>query len=313
MGKILLFYKYVDIIYPEQIKKWQFKLCRELNLTGRIILAHEGINATLGGTNEAIDAYKNEVAHHPLFGGIDFKESPGNADHFPRLRIVVKDEIVRLGLDTKTITPKNGGKHLTPEETHALLQNKPKDLVILDGRNYFEARIGTFKDAITPNINHFREFPEYIDQNLEQFKDKEVLMFCTGGIRCERASTYLKIKGVAKEVYQVEGGIHRYIEKFPDGFFRGKNYVFDARVAVKVNDDILSNCDLCNVPYDEYTNCLNAECNKQYLGCPACIEKLNNTCSEICQELVANKKVVIRTIPKRIAGDQNAITPQSAK
>ena len=130
----------------------------------------------------------------------------------------------------KTVTAKNGGKHLTPEETHNLIAQKPNDLVILDARNDYEWRIGAFEGAIKPDIEHFRQFPKFVDDNLEQFKDKQVLMYCTGGIRCERASTYLKEKGVAKNVYQILGGIHRYAEQYPDGFFRGKNYVFDDRI-----------------------------------------------------------------------------------
>lgn len=303
-GKILLFYKYVDILYPVQIQKWQRKLCTELNLTGRVVLAEEGINATVGGSIEACETYKKIMLEHPLFQGIDFKESDGNGSVFPRMRIVVKNEICHLGLDTKTITSKDGGIHLTPAQTHELIATK-KDLVILDGRNYYEARIGKFTNAITPEINHFRDFPAWVDTNIEQFKDKEVLMYCTGGIRCERATAYFKLKGVAKQVYQIEGGIHRYAEQFPDGYFRGKNYVFDARVAAKVNDDILGACDLCQIACDDFTNCLNASCNKQFIGCSACLESYGNCCGALCKQLVQEKKVVIRTKPKKITLDSN--------
>lgn len=300
MGKIILFYKYVDIVYPEQIRKWQEKLCKQLKLTGRVLVAHEGINATLGGTMQALEEYKQAIGNHELFGNIDFKESDGTSDYFPRLQIVVRKEITHLGLDTKQITAKDGGVHLTPQRAHNLIKDSP-DLVIFDARNNYESRIGTFKNAITPSIKNFRELPQYIDDHPEFFKDKEVLMFCTGGIRCERASSYLKSKKIAKKVYQIEGGIHRYVEQFPNGYFRGKNYVFDGRIAVKVNDDILSSCDICSIPYNDYTNCLNAECNKQYIACNPCIEKLSNTCGKECLELVLNNKVVIRKVPKRAA------------
>ncbi len=231
---------------------------------------------------------------HPLFGDIDFKDSFGGAEYFPRLRIVVKEEIVKMGISPEKLTAKEGGKHLTPKETHELLQNKPKDLIILDTRNKYEAEIGKFEDAVIPDIKYFRQFPEYIDQNLEQFKDKEVLMYCTGGVRCERATAYLKSKGVAKEIYQIEGGIHRYAEQYPDGFFKGKNYVFDARVAMSVNNDVLGRCLVCNIQCDDYMNCLNAECNNHFIGCADCMLKLNETCSEKCQELVMQNKVHIR-------------------
>lgn len=291
MGKILLFYKYVDIIYPVQVMKWQKKLCADLGLTGRIILAHEGVNGTVGGSDEHVELYKKAMEKHPLFGNIDFKESPGDASCFPKMRIVVKNEIVHLGLDTKTVTAHDAGIHLNPQQAHDLLSKKSDKLVILDARNAHESRVGTFAGAITPAINTFRELPDYIDNNIEQFKDKEVFMFCTGGIRCERASAYLKSKGVASTVYQLEGGIHRYAEQFPDGFFRGKNYVFDGRVAVTVNEDVLSTCDLCPAACNEYTNCFNAHCNNHFIACPSCVEQYGNTCGARCHELLTTGQV----------------------
>ena len=160
----------------------------------------------------------------------------------------MRKEIVHLGLDPEQISPAQGGQHLTPAQVHALMTDKPDNLVILDARNDYEWQIGKFKDAVTPPIKNFREFLDYIDQNIEQFKDKEVLMYCTGGIRCERATSYLNSKNVASKVYQIDGGIHRYVEQYPDGYFRGKNYVFDHRVSLKVNDDILGSCSLCAIP-----------------------------------------------------------------
>lgn len=298
MGKIILFYKYVQIEYPKQILKWQEKICSELGLKGRIILGHEGINATLGGSESHIERYKQLMNNHPLFGGIDFKESNGDDNYFPRLRIVIKKEIVNLGLDPSTITADQGGIHVTPEQAHKMMAQPEPDLVILDCRNNFETKIGTFINSIRPDTTYFREFPKYVDEHQDMFKNKKVLMACTGGIRCERASAYLKSKGVAQEVYQIQGGIHRYAEQFPDGFFRGKNYVFDARVSVPVTSDILASCDLCARPYDEYANCMNAECNKQFIGCPTCLEQYQHTCGAMCQELVASGKVAKR--PARI-------------
>jgi len=300
MSKIILFYKYVNIENPNEIMVWQRELCESLELKGRIIIATEGINATLGGTHDNIEKYMQAMNVHPLFMGIDFKDSIGGSEYFPRLRIVVKNEIVNLGIKPEDLTVENTGKHLTPKQTHELLQNKPKDLIILDGRNNYEAAVGKFEDAITPDIRYFRQFPEYIDQNLEQFKDKSVLMYCTGGIRCERASAYLKSKNIAKEVYQVEGGIHRYVEEYPDGYFKGKNYVFDARITMPVNNEILGQCFVCKAKCDDYVNCLNAECNKHFISCSDCVLKLNETCSEKCQDLVAQNKVYIRPKFKRL-------------
>lgn len=296
---IILFYKYITISNPNQIRSWQHALCARLRLKGRIILAQEGINGTLAGTEEAITQYMQAMQEHPLFGNIDFKSSDGSIHDFPRLRVVVKSEIVRLGIDPEKLSSRDGGKHLTPAQAHELMSAKPQDLVLLDGRNNYESRIGTFAGAITPDINNFRDLPEYIDKNLEQFQNKTVLMFCTGGIRCERASAYLKSKQTATEVLQISGGIHRYIEQFPDGHFKGKHYVFDGRIALPVSNDILGNCDTCNTPYDQYSNCINAFCNKQILSCPVCIENLYNSCSQDCAQLVNTKSVVVRAKPRR--------------
>lgn len=299
MGKVILFYKYIAITYPKQIQKWQEKLCKELGLTGRVLIATEGINATLGGSDAMIDKYKQLMNEHELFGGIDFKESIGGSDCFVRLSIKVKDEIVRLSKDVIQVNARNGGAHLTPEQVHALLQSGNKDLLVLDARNNYESAIGRFENAVTPDIKTFRQFPDYVDHNLDQFKDKTVLMYCTGGIRCERASAYLKLKGVAKEVLQLEGGICRYVEKYPDGFFKGKNYIFDGRIAVPVNDQVLGTCFVCKASCDQYTNCLNAQCNRHCIVCLDCIKDLSNCCSHECQALVAHAKVVKRT-PLRV-------------
>lgn len=292
-GIILLYYKYVSIQYPQQVVNWIRALCQRLNLKGRILVATEGINGTVGGTPEAIEEFKKEFLAHPLFGGTDLKESAGSADHFPRLMVKVKNEIVALGINPDELTVKDTGIHLTPEQTHELIANK-ENLIILDTRNDYESRIGKFKNAIIPPLASFRDFPKYIEDNLELFKDKEVLMYCTGGVRCERATAVLNVKNVAKQVYQIDGGICRYVEKFPEGFFRGKNYVFDDRIALKVNDDILSDCDLCHTPADTYTNCMNAFCNKQFIACKTCRDNLEYTCSSDCFEKVRAGTVKVR-------------------
>lgn len=291
MGKVLLYYKYITIEYPKRIVKWQHKICQELKLTGRILIGREGINGTVGGQTEAIELYKKIVHHHPLFKDMVFKESAGSAESFPRLQIKERDEIVRLGIDPELIKAQDGGIHLTPEQTHQILSNPDENVVLFDARNEYEWQIGAFENAIKPPIRYFRELPNYIDTNLEQFKDKKVVMYCTGGIRCERASAYLKSKNVAEQVYQMGGGIHTYIEQYPDGFFKGKNYVFDARIATKANEVILGTCTLCTTACDEYTNCLNAACNNHFICCDACKQQLQNTCSAACYDLVYIKQV----------------------
>ncbi|HEV2601405.1 MAG TPA: rhodanese-related sulfurtransferase [Candidatus Babeliales bacterium] len=294
MGKILLFYKYVTIEYPKRTLKWQQKLCADLKLTGRILLGHEGINGTVGGSDEHIAHYKNAMRKDPLFADIDFKESEGGAECFPKMRIAVRDEIVSIGIPADQLTPKQGGAHLNPDEAHALIQSNPDNLVILDARNKVEWQVGAFTNAVKPDIDNFRDLPAYIDSNLEQFKDKQVLMYCTGGVRCERASAYLNTKGVAAQVYQIEGGIQRYTDAYPDGYFRGKNYVFDGRVTVKINDDILGSCALCDTSCDDFINCRNVLCNKHMISCADCTITFKNSCSAACLELLENNQVATR-------------------
>lgn len=306
MGTIIIFYKYVHIEYPKQVLKWQKKICQELGLKGRVFLAHEGINATLGGSIENIERYKKIMDEHPLLNGIDYKESPGNADFFPRLYVVVRNEIVHLGIDPEKLTPEHGGQHLQPDEVHALMKSKPDNLVILDTRNDYEWRIGKFEGAITPPIETFKDLPAYIDQHLDEFKDKQVLMYCTSGVRCERATAYLNQKQVAQKVYQINGGIQRYTQQYPDGYFRGKNYVFDDRIAIKINNDVLSTCDLCPAACDDYANCLNAECNAHYIACADCLKKYANCCSQECTDLVTSKQVKLR--PERPKVDPSFCT-----
>lgn len=306
MGKILLYYKYMPIECPKRTYKWQKNLCTNLGLTGRILLGHEGINGTVGGSDDAIEYYKRAMRKDPLFADIDFKESEGGAEYFPRMRIAIRDEIVSIGIPADKLTPANGGAHLKPHEVHELIQSKPDDLIILDARNTYESRIGAFEGAIKPDITNFRDFPEYIDKNLDTFKDKQVLMYCTGGVRCERATAYLQEKNVSKKIYQVEGGIQKYTDQYPDGYFRGKNYVFDARIAVKINDDILSSCDMCGKACNDYNNCLNALCNNHFIACPSCVDSKKSACSDICMILLEEKKVAAR--PKfRCANNQKKV------
>ena len=300
MNSIILFYKYIFIKDPNAILKWQKEICFRLGLKGRVILAQEGINGTLGGDHKAIEIYKREMLAHPLFGEIDFKQTDNTGNHFPRLRIVVKKEIVNLGLDPEAIKADQAGIHLEPSQAHELIEKKPANLVIIDCRNQVESAIGTIPGAIKPEVARFRDFPAYVDQHLDNLKDKQVLMYCTGGVRCERASAYIKSKGVAQEVYHIKGGIHRYIEQFPDGFFRGKNYVFDGRTAIKVTNDILGTCSICQTSCDEYTNCLRALCNRHFIGCQDCLEKYGNTCSAVCHDMIMNQNAPKRPNPCKV-------------
>jgi predicted sulfurtransferase len=301
MGNILLYYKYVAITDPVALSREQRELCTRLGLTGRIIIAHEGINGTVGGSLEAAEHYQQAMHKNPLFSDMEFKISEGGSDCFPRLTISVKEEIVHLGISPKELSADQAGDYLSPKQVHELINEQKENLVLLDTRNTYETAIGTFKNALIPPIENFRDLPAYIDAHQELFKNKEVVMFCTGGVRCERATAYLKTKGIADKVYHIKGGIVRYTEAYPDGHFRGKNYVFDGRVSVQINNDIIGKCQFCATPFDDCSNCVNTRCNNRMLSCPDCSEKYYNSCSTTCADLIKNSAVPVRTIPARVS------------
>ncbi len=295
-GKIFTYYRYVPIENPKEIARWKQAICQKLQITGRILIATEGINGTVSGSVENLDEYKKIVLLHPLFFDMNIQEEVGFSDCFPRLQVTVKTSIVHFGTFVDT---KQAGTRLKPDEFHTFISKKTDDLIVLDVRNSYESRIGKFDDALLAPIDYFRELPTYFDVNKESFKNKTVAMYCTGGIRCEAASAYLLTNGMAKQVVHLEGGIIAYAKQYQNGFFRGKNYVFDARVSVSITDDILSVCDICSVKCDEYAHCSNASCNKQIVSCISCLNLLKNCCSRQCHDLVQEGKVKERPLFKR--------------
>ncbi|XP_074530415.1 thiosulfate sulfurtransferase/rhodanese-like domain-containing protein 2 [Halichoeres trimaculatus] len=290
-GKVLLYYHYCQVEDPHVICAWQKALCEKLHLTGKVRVATEGINGTVGGTNTATDLYVKAMCSHHVFKmkEEDFKTSDGGAECFTDLRVGVYKEIVPMGVDPDVVSYKRAGVHLEPEEFHkevkALLSkgNLNNDTILLDCRNFYESKIGQFQQCLAPDIRKFSYFPDYVDQNLELFRDKKVLMYCTGGIRCERGSAYLRSKDVCKEVYQLKGGIHKYLEQFPDGFYRGKLFVFDERYAISSNNDIISDCRYCGSPWDQYKLCSTQFCCQLVLSCPSCRGAGHTACCPTCQ------------------------------
>lgn len=290
-GKVLLYYHYCHVDDPHAICAWQKALCEKLHLTGKVRVATEGINGTVGGTNTATDLYIKAMCSHPVFKmeEEDFKTSSGGAECFTDLRVGIYKEIVPMGVDPGVISYERAGVHLEPEEFHkeveALLSkgDPSSDTILLDCRNFYESKIGQFTQCLAPDIRKFSYFPDYVDQNLELFRDKKVLMYCTGGIRCERGSAYLRSKDVCKEVYQLKGGIHKYLEQFPDGFYRGKLFVFDERYAISSNNDVISDCRYCGSPWDQYKLCSTQFCCQLVLSCPRCREAEHTACCPTCQ------------------------------
>ncbi|XP_038058117.1 thiosulfate sulfurtransferase/rhodanese-like domain-containing protein 2 [Patiria miniata] len=294
-GQILLYYKYVEIEDPDEVADWQRELCQRLQLTGKIRLATEGLNGTVGGSLEATEVYIQSVMTHPIFKDmtpLDFKKSSGDSSHFPKgLKVGVHKEIVPMGVDPNALSYKQAGKHLTPSEFHKEMKHSinpettPRDTMILDCRNFYESKIGQFKGAVTPNIRKFSYWPEYVDKNLDLFQDKRVIMYCTGGIRCERGSAYLKSKGVCKEILQLQGGVHKYLEEYPNGHFKGKLFVFDDRYAIRANDEVVADCFHCGQAWDQYQPCSSSHCHQLVLACPSCREAGQTTCCRLCRDI----------------------------
>ncbi|KAG9281160.1 thiosulfate sulfurtransferase/rhodanese-like domain-containing protein 2 [Astyanax mexicanus] len=291
-GEVLLYYSYCQIRDPKLICSWQSELCSRLHLTGKVRVATEGINGTVGGTKTATKLYIKAMLSHPIFKIMqveDFKTSEGGAECFSELKVGVYKEIVPMGVDPDTISYRLAGTHLEPEQFHKEVQSlledasSKNDTILLDCRNFYESKIGQFKNCLAPDIRKFSYFPDYVEKNLDLFRNKKVLMYCTGGIRCERGSAYLRSKNVCKEVYQLKGGIHKYLEQFPEGFYRGKLFVFDDRYAISFNKDIISDCRYCGAPWDQYQLCSTDFCCQLVLSCSSCRQKGLTACCPLCQ------------------------------
>ena len=288
---ILLFYKYIQIEDPERVRDWQRSVCQKLNLTGRLIIAHEGINVTLEGTTENVLEYIKELETDSRFSGIHFKKSAGTGDAFPKLSVKVRKEIVSLHLKDDIDPNQITGKHLAPEELKQWYESG-KEFYVIDMRNDYEFKVGRFKDSVLMPIQNFRDIPSALSY-IEHLKGKTVLPVCTGGVRCEKASGLLVREGF-KDVYQLHGGIVNYMEKFPAQEFEGTLYVFDKRTTMdfdpKDKHKVVGVCDTCKMSTEAFANCRNKQCNKKILCCTDCrMEDGTAFCSENCKEKVAQE------------------------
>jgi UPF0176 protein len=279
MEKIILYYKFVPVVDPDMTKLWQKELCEKLGLKGRIIISKHGINGTLGGDLESLREYKRSMNKTDTFKGIVYKWSEGGASDFPRLSVKVRPEIVAFGVPDEVKVDENGvvggGKHLKPEQLHALLEEKGDEVVFFDGRNAYEAQIGKFKNAVVPDVETSRDFVKEIeDPKYNDIKDKPVVTYCTGGIRCEILSSLMKNRGF-KDVYQIDGGIVKYGEKYANkGEWEGKLYIFDNRLVTSFDDNAedIGECVHCKSKTSNFVNCSNKQCNKLILVCDSCAD-----------------------------------------
>jgi UPF0176 protein len=275
---ILLFYKYVHIDDPRAFRNAHFELCTRLNMKGRFIVASEGINGTLEGTDSACEEYMSIMKSDPRFADIHWKISRGTDDGtaFPRLSVKARNEIVSLHLgNEKDIDPNEiTGAHLKPENLRTWYESG-KEFYIVDMRNDYELRVGKFEGTVFPELNNFRDLKKNITK-LKELKDKTVLTVCTGGVRCEKASGLLVREGF-KDVHQLDGGIVSYMEKYPGQDFKGSLYVFDKRITVNFNDpdthEMIGVCSKCADKSEHYVNCANLMCHDHFICCENCLNK----------------------------------------
>ncbi|CAN5668642.1 rhodanese-related sulfurtransferase [soil metagenome] len=258
---VLLFYKYVPIADPHAFAAAQRKLCVSLGLKGRLLIATEGINGTLAGPTEAINHYVSAFHSHSRFADVEMKVSAGDENTFPKLVVKVRSEIVTLGAGE--LTPERHNQ-LTPAEWKRMME-EDADVVLLDVRNRFESDAGRFEGAVVCEIENFRDLPAYVEK-LEPLKEKKVLMYCTGGIRCEKASALLRSRGFA-DVFQLHGGIVKYQEQFGNEHWQGECFVFDQRMTVRVEEELvqIGRCAHTGRTTSRFVNCLHDPCHKLFI------------------------------------------------
>lgn len=286
--RVLLFYKYVKVRNPEEIVKQHLDWCLAKDIKGRVFFADEGVNGTVSATLDNIEKYKSHLKNYPMFNDIWFKEDEADEHAFKKMHVRLKNEIVHSAL--KGTSLKNGGKRLHPKKLKEFYDSG-KDFIIVDARNQYESEIGRFKNAKTSQMKNFREWKQAVEE-LKKHKYKTIVTYCTGGIRCEKASAYMAEQGF-KDVYQLDGGIHNFINQFPDTYWEGGMFVFDERRVVTTNtkEELkhIAKCYFCRKPTTYYINCHNQDCDKLFVCCHDCKVEQDYCCSDECRKS-ANKR-----------------------
>lgn len=285
----LSFYQYAHIGNPTLFRDHLFLAWNALEVLGRIYVAHEGINAQLSVPAPQFEAFKAHLDSIDFLAGVRLNIAvEQDLKSFLKLTIKVRQKIVADGLEDNSFDVTQKGEHVNAEKFNTLLADP--NTICVDMRNHYESEIGHFKGAVTPDVDTFRDSLPIIEEDLAEHKsDKNLLMYCTGGIRCEKASAYFKHKGFEK-VFQLEGGIIEYTrqvkEKGLDNQFIGKNFVFDERRGERISDDVIAQCHQCGAPCDTHVNCANEACHLLFIQCEACQEKMQTTCSTHCHEII---------------------------
>lgn len=283
------FYQYYQIENPQELRDHLFIEWNKLNVLGRTYVSYEGINAQISVPSSNLIALKNQIDRISFLKDCRLNIAIEHDNKsFLKLTVKVRDKIVADGLNDETFNVTDKGVHLNADEFNKMLANP--ETICVDMRNHYESEIGHFETAVTPDVDTFRDSLDIIEEDLKDHKeDKNLLMYCTGGIRCEKASAYFKHKGF-KNVFQLEGGIIEYTrqvkEKELQNKFIGKNFVFDHRISERVSDDIIANCHQCGEACDTHVNCANEACHLLYIQCEKCNGKMETCCSNECQEII---------------------------
>lgn len=282
--KVITTYKYTAIKNPGQLRDYLRKQCQKLQLLGRILVGKEGLNAAVCGKMRQIEQFKKTLKCDSRFADLTFREIAATENVYHKLVVRVRKEIVVFG---KKVDFRKKAKYITPRELKTLLDTKT-DALLLDARNSYEVKLGKFKNALTLPMETFREFPDAV-KKLKLPKEKTIITYCTGGIRCEKAATYLKQQG-CKKVYQLQGGIIQFMDEFPNTYFEGNCFTFDDRLTPNFNVKPITKCDHCGIPSDVMINCHNLDCDKLFVCCLSCQTKTKKHCSEACEQAPRHRR-----------------------
>ena len=298
------FYKYVDISLPNKLRDEFYEVWNQMNVFGRVYIADEGINAQVSIPKQNWEIFKDSIRNNDLIGDVIIKKAIQEGSSFYKLKIKVRKELVAYDVPKESYDMRKVGKHLTASEYNLALERE--DSTVVDMRNYYESEIGRFKNAIIPDVETSKELLPEVKNLLKGKENEKILLYCTGGIRCEKASSYL-IKSGFKDVNQLQGGIIQYAHDIKGNDmkskFKGKNFVFDDRLGERITDDVLALCHICGDSCDDHTDCKNDACHILFIQCEKCKKLYNGCCSKKCQDFAAlpiklQKK--LRKDPERI-------------
>ncbi len=321
--KTISFYRYVNISDPQQLRDILYRQWQSMNCFGRVYLAHEGINAQMSVPENKWEEFLGYLYSLPYFKNVSIKNSvDGNGKSFYKLIVKVRDKIVSDGINDPAFDASNTGTYLNALQFNAAMQYE--NTIVVDMRNHYESEVGKFEGAFCPDADTFREELPLVTEHLKGQENKKILMYCTGGIRCEKASAYFKHKGF-KDVNHLQGGIIQYAQEVKEqnleSKFKGMNFVFDERIGERITEDILSKCHQCSKPCDTHVNCKNDDCHLLFIQCDECAAKMNGCCTNDCvktaalpiEEQRALRKGRVKNGPECLAVYKSRLRPNLAE